>query len=363
MKVEKLTEEQKSKLSVYKDRYINSILNNTDEVDVRVLEEYFAWFYDEFLNKKAPKVILSKNPYEMYVEIAKIENNTDDVSNIELKWYAPTNYLSKYWISWIAFYDFFDKECFTLKKSKLFNDYKKLFDQNISFVVAFENYVFVSKNAIKYVRNEQKQLHSITEKAVQFDGWGFYAIRGKRISEELFHKLSNDEYTFDDWTKEQDEEIKSVVLAFIEEKWGQERLYSFLSDNLQEVDTYKDIKDEKYLEKTTKGMNVGVYTLFKGNVNNIDYSFVRCYCPSTDRMFFLGCDPKYNNAKDAIASLYRLPEKLIPYIKYIQRQGERFSTVLTDEGKEVRKKLSKEDIQNLGTVDGNTYFSKMKYEY
>ena len=40
-------------------------------------------------------------------------------------------------------------------------------------------------------------------------------------------------------------------------------------------------------------------------------------------VFFLGVDDSMNTAKDAIASLYRLPKKLIPHIKSISRQGKR----------------------------------------
>ena len=140
-------------------------------------------------------------------------------------------------------------------------------------------------------------------------------------------------------------------------------MYRFLSKVIKPVDTYKDVKDERFLEDTTKGMNVGVYTLMKGNLNYIEYSFVRCYCPSTDRMFILGCDPKHNKAKDAIASLYRLPKKLIKHINYIQRQGERFSTVLTEEGKKLLKDLNKNDLEDLTHISGDLYFSKMQYEY
>jgi hypothetical protein len=140
-------------------------------------------------------------------------------------------------------------------------------------------------------------------------------------------------------------------------------LFRFISDNLKELDTFTDKKPAEYLEGTTGGMNIGVYTLFKGTLNGINLAFVRCYCPSTDRMFFLSVDPVNNNAKDAIASLYRVPEKLKGEIKYIQRQGERFSTVFTETGNAILSKMGKEEVENLTTISGNEYFSKMKYEY
>jgi len=412
MKITKLTQEQKDKLIVYKNKYINYILNNNEEVNKKDLQEYFNWFYKRFkINENNPKVILVNSPYEIYLAMAiikiilkknsiflknevrnevenevwnevwnEVENEVgnevwnevwnevrneveNEVRNEKLVYYLPTSYLNKYWTSWISFYDFFDKECFSLKKSELFNQYKKLFDFNISYCVAFKNYVFVSRNANKYLRNEQNQLHSVYEKAVQFKNWGFYCVKGVRLSEKLFNSLSNKTYIFEDWCKEENEEIKSAILAFFEERFGSEYLFHFISNNLKKVDTYIDKKEDKFLEGTTKGMNIGVYTLFKGNLNNINLAFVRCYCPSTDRMFFLGVNPSNDNAKDAIASLYRIPKKLSSEIKYIQRQGERFSTILTKEGNNILNSLNKQEIEDLINISGDNYFKLMKYEY
>lgn len=144
---------------------------------------------------------------------------------------------------------------------------------------------------------------------------------------------------------------------------GEDYLVSFFKDNLIKVNTFVDKKDKKYLEGTTDGMNVGVYTLFKGEINNTQIAYVRCYCPSSDRMFFLGVSSEYNNAKDAIASLARIPRKLKPYLKNLMRQGERVVSTYTKEGWDVYKKLKKEDIEDLVSLDGNMYFKKMSYEY
>jgi hypothetical protein len=183
------------------------------------------------------------------------------------------------------------------------------------------------------------------------------------IRSNLFIKLKEDKYTMEDFTKEEDEEVKSACISFMQQTKGEDYLVSFFKDNLKEIDTFVDKKDEMYLEGTTKGMNVGVYTLFKGKINNVKIAYVRCYCPSTDRMFFLGVSSKYNNAKDAIASLYRVPKKLKQYITTINRQGERFSTNFTKEGLTLLKTLPKSDIEDLVSVSGNEYFSKIKYEF
>ena len=110
-------------------------------------------------------------------------------------------------------------------------------------------------------------------------------------------------------------------------------------------------------------MNIGVYTLFKGKINDTNIAYVRCYCPSTDRMFFLGVDSRHTNAKDAISSLYRIPAKLKSHIKSISRQGERYSTVLTDIGNEILKAMSENEIADVTSISGESYFNLIKYEF
>lgn len=80
-------------------------------------------------------------------------------------------------------------------------------------------------------------------------------------------------------------------------------------------------------------------------------------------MFLLGVEPSNTNAKDSIASLYRIPNKLCNEIKGIQRQGERFSTTFTDKGREIMKTMSKEEASNLVSLSGDKYFELMRYEY
>ncbi len=190
-----------------------------------------------------------------------------------------------------------------------------------------------------------------------------YFIEGVKITKKLFDKLQTKNYSINDFTKEKNEEVKSACIAYLQETYGDEYIVEFFREHLKEVETYVDKKDNKYLKGTTNGMNIGVYTLFKGDINNVKVAYVRCYCPSSDRMFFLGVNPTNTNAKDAIASLYRIPSNLKDEILKINRQGERYSTVLTEKGKEILKEMTKKEIETLVSISGNDYFSKIEYEY
>jgi hypothetical protein len=247
--------------------------------------------------------------------------------------------------------------------NNMLNSWNNLYEKSGVYSAIFSQLVcVVSKYPKNTHRNTNKDMNNIEGPAVE---WGStteltnfdcYYVNGLNISKELFTNLSLKKVTFKDF-------ISEKILAFYRAKFGEEFLFLFLSENLKEVDTYIDKKNEELLIGTTGGMNVGVYTLFKGVISNQQIAYVRCYCPSSDRMFFLGVEPKHNNAKDSIASLYRVPSKLKPYISDIHRQGEIYSTNFTPDGLNKIAQLSKEDYQNLVSITGDEYFSLLKYEY
>lgn len=214
------------------------------------------------------------------------------------------------------------------------------------------------------ITDENGALHCLDGYAVRHENGGYYAVRGRLVPEEYFKQVCEKSMTMDKLMKIDNEEHKSVVILLMQEKYGEEYVADFFRDSLKEIDTFVDKKEEKYLEGTTGGMNVGVYTLLKGTINDSDeIAYVRCYCPSTDRMFFLGVEPHHTKADDAIASLLRIPEALRGKFTAINRQGERFSLVLNELGSEVAKKMSREDFEDTYTLTGKEYFNLMEFEF
>ena len=221
----------------------------------------------------------------------------------------------------------------------------------------------MSRPPIEVSQNNEGQLHNVDNYAIKFKNYSFYAVRGMNISDELFLKVKDNKLTLEEFFKIDNEETKSAILAMIEELRGNEGVYQFFKDNLTLVSEYVDKKKEKYMEGTTKGQTIGVYSLFKGIINNEEVAYVRCYCPSTDRMFFLGVNPEHNEVKDAIASLYRVPTKLVDHIKSISRQGERFCTQFSEKGKAILRESKDISNEKYSTISGDQYFKLMTYEY
>ncbi len=275
-------------------------------------------------------------------------------------------YCSVYSRVYLTWYKFIQDE-FKIKhelKDTLDELYELSINSNLSRCWFTKAYVLVLETPTDVKFNTNNQLHNVHGAAYTFNGeHPVYYVIGREISRDTFDKVTKKELTATEFFKFKNEEEKSAIIVMMQELHGDTYVFDFFKSVMSEVDSYVDKKDERYLEGTTRGMNVGVYTLFKGSVEGVDISYVRCYCPSTDRIFFLGVEPKYTTAKDAIASLYRVPVNLKNEIKYIQRQGERFSTVFTDEGTRKLHELKEDDLRNTTVISGDEYFSKMRYEY
>jgi len=383
---QELTPEELELTTVVRDKWINLAFEGCKKgIDTEKFETGIEWLYQKFLNLPKPQVIYcdsllaaglmitlikdyGKEPEDYTPEVlqnyrdGKMDKQFLDQLQENLK--LKSSYIGWSNMGWVAFYDFFTQ--INVLDNEDFNNYQKLIESNVFECFEFDNVVFAVRPPIEVHYNETNVPHNVEGPSVLFqDGEKFYHINGFSTTPELFNKLYNREYTFEDFVKESNEEVKSAVLAYIQSRDGDTGVYYFLKQNLKEVDTFVDKKAEEFMEGTTRGMNIGVYTLFKGNVSDVDIAYVRCYCPSTDRMFFLGVEPEQRNAKDAIASLYTVPRLFKDKIVSISRQGEKFSTVFTEDVMTGLKNgtYSTEELQDYVSISGDEYFGKMRYEY
>ena len=295
-------------------------------------------------------------------ELTEDERNEIKDVTVTSDWASLCSTYSRVALTW---YYFIHKELgVPTSRSKELCELYELVNKTFITRCAFYDIFTLVLKTPKYIRRNDNGFHDVEKPAIEFcTGYGMYYVNGRRLEKDLFDRVRNKEYTFDEFTREPNEDVKAACISLMQEVHGENAVATFFADHLEEIDTYVNKKDDKYLEGTTKGLNVGVYTLFRGMMNGEPFKYVRCYCPSTDRMFFLGVDPDQTNAKDAIASLYRVPRKLATNVKSIQRQGERFSTVFDDEGKSIIETMEEKDFQDVVSISGNEYFSKMRYEY
>ena len=380
--INKLTQEQEELMGKVRQQWLDYIFSCNKTIDREKANISIDWLYKLSKLEKPIKIYVDSPMACQYAvlyakEYAKILQMPSQVesqvgsqvrsqvwSQVGSQGIAPERFASygSIWdYGWVSFYDFFIQSGIITNND--FDKFKELLQSGIYDMIQLNGFCIVSELPNKITRNGEL-LHNIGDYAIQFrDGYGQHYVNGRFVPENYFNLIVNGNYSIEDFTREENEEYKSACIALMQEKYGDEYIVNFFREYLSEVDTYVDKKDPKFLEGTTKGMNVGVYTLFKGTLNGENIAYVRCYCPSTDRMFFLGVDDSMNTAKDAIASLYRLPKKLIPHIKSISRQGKRYSTILTEEGKSKLKQMSESEIADVAGLSGSDYFSKIKYEF
>lgn len=417
--LEDLTPEILAKIPLYKEKCVKELYNGTEYANWKreYTVDYIEYIY-KLCDKSKPVVIIANNIeeykrlynllfndklneeytklvnylYELKNNLIKPKDDKDDaylendlcerikhdLSNFtgsDMEKILVENYITpqQHWLFlcseysrvYLMWYYFLHKE-FDIELSEHLETLTWLYENvnkaNIAKAFFCERVCLVLRMPSKIIRNEVG-FHSVDEGAIQYPNLNMYYVNNVRLTEELFNKLSKKEYTFEDFVSEPNEEIKAACLEFYRQKFGDEYMFNFISKNMKEVDTYVDKKEDKYLEGTTKGMNIGVYTLFKGSVNNFDVAYVRCYCFSTERVFFLSVLPTYTNAKEAMGSLLHLPKILIPHLQSIRRQGEIYSTTYSSEGTVLLKNISKEDLRDTAALSGDAYFNLMEFEY
>jgi hypothetical protein len=410
MKLEKLTKEQEALIPTIRQQWLDRLFTNRQRIDRAKATEGIEWLY-AFSKLEKPTIIYVDSPiacqYAVHLlkklfaekkifETAQVGAQVWDqvraqvwdqvraqvgdqvrdqvraqvgdqvrdqvrAEKIEVQYFA--NYGSIWDFGWLAFYEYFRSIGIKVEHEG-FDKFNDLMKCGIYDMIQLKGFCIVSELPTDIKRDASNQLHNTEGSAIKWsDNYEQYYIHGRAISKKYFDSISNKSFTMEDFISEENEESKSTCIAMMQDKYGDEYIVSFFREHLKEIDTYVDKKKEEFLEGTTNGMNVGVYTLFKGQINNENIAYVRCYCPSTDRMFFLGVDSTNKTAKDAIASLYRIPIKLKPFIKSISRQGERFSTILNEEGKELLSTLSEKDISEVSGLTGSAYFKLIQYEF
>lgn len=207
------------------------------------------------------------------------------------------------------------------------------------------------------------------------------ACEDVRVFELLAIKDSNGKHRIDAFQEFEGKEMQVLFFTvgayyFIEQMWELVDEYTIdeVMDTQKVVTTEQramclavpkiarqlDKKLKQHGETYVEPRDNGTYTLFKGKLEGTDVTYVRCFCPSTDRIFMLSCENKYDNPKEAIASLCMIPKDVVGDIETISRQGEIFlATFCCDtETDEFKQKLKSTPV----SLTGEQYFSKLVYE-
>jgi hypothetical protein len=310
MKLTKLTESQKARLSEIRSEYITKFLDGgyaarkiNKEIALAVIE-----FVYSIIKKPMPKVYVVSSP----IAAQRLANK---LKGTEKKFYTFGTYLTMRWASFYAYYDTFIE--FGILDPNKFAKYFKLREfvhSGIEFTIEFENAIIISQPAIYYKR-ENGRLHCLTGPACEWeDGYKIYAIRGRRMPSWIFEKFKSKTLTKEMFINEQNEDVKAGINELFEsEKEG--AMMHFLG--AEEVDRcvithdiYNPITlviesqtEELILYKTSEKFKEE--TDLKGR-SNVPLAWISMRCPSTESQYLIPTDSSFLTAIEA--AKYHRPE-------------------------------------------------------
>ena len=81
----------------------------------------------------------------------------------------------------------------------------------------------------KYVRRNTVGFHDNKLPAIEWPNYKIYYVNGRKIDSEIFNAVLNKTYTFNQFIKEENEDVRAAVTTIITENFGNEGLMEFLN--------------------------------------------------------------------------------------------------------------------------------------
>lgn len=281
MKLEKLTEQQKSRLSEIKKEYIKKALSHAN-IDKAKSISCINFVYS-LIKKSPPRIYSTVSPMAAQQLANKLKGT-------EKKYYSFGTYLSVYYQSFYAFYDSFVE--FGIITEDKFQKYFKIrdyVDSGIFMTIEFENAIILCEKPVKCLKNDNG-LHNTSGYAIEWrDGYGLYFINGRSIKKSIFERAASGKLTKEDYINETNDEVRSAWYEIL----GGEKLMQLLNASL--------VDETSVIHKNGEVETISIYRT-KEKLNKIKkepYAWIKRICPSTGTTYLTPTDPKFNKAIDA----------------------------------------------------------------
>lgn len=172
--IESLTEEQKSQIPVYLERYLKMGLS-TEPCDRAKAEAAITASY-EYTKRPKPEFVWADSPFKGAVIAAQLAKGDLDVSREEISEQASKASYGSFEAYWISFYAFIAEQLPVTKDNLI--DITKEIGANCGVYWTFEDIVVITEKPVA-IHMEDKKLHNPNGMALEYkDGTGIYAING-----------------------------------------------------------------------------------------------------------------------------------------------------------------------------------------
>jgi hypothetical protein len=225
---------------------------------------------------------------------------TDKLKTTKVKshWFTFCNIYTRVFLTWYKFImDEFNLEF--SKKEELNYMYNLINKTYISRCYFTKGYVLVLRTPSRIIRNEIG-FHSVHEAAIQFKGnYNMYYVNGRKVSEDII-KLN---FTFEDFLKEENEDIKAAMLTVIKEKKGQEELLKFLQAELIDEKEIKHSSGHTEIVRLYKTKEKYSFLQDRHGNMNQPYCWSEMTCPSTGSIYLIENSADFTDAIEAMKFL------------------------------------------------------------
>lgn len=269
-----------------------------------------------------PKVLVAENPKEilyMYADLLRkngCTNVEEEIKKVPVSdmYLFTMNVYSNYYYQWYKFI----KDEFKLPLS-IEDEFEECFklqrESGIYCALFLKDYCIVSKYPKLVHRNENNDLHSTTENAViwgyssEETKWDCHYVNGRYIEADIFNSVIQGTFTFDDFKKLDNEDLKGIIVNIIKDNKGNNGLMEFL--NAEQVDQKTLVHEGGYTETITLYKTKDKYSFLlnsKGE-DNQPYAWLHMVCPSTGTDYLIDTCPTYT---DAVQCAKFMRPKLVP---------------------------------------------------
>lgn len=288
-KIDSLTKEQEAMMPVYVKKYIEIGLDTSPftEEECRTIVN---GLYENVGLTPPPRIEIVESPKAALNKYQEVTKCTKD----ELKNQVFNFCYGSQEASWISFYKFM-KEVVGIKNLDKLDKYSEIL--KLGWCLFYDEMAIVCKKPL-FIKMENNLLHCATGPAIAYgDGTKFYYYKGIDMGDHTFAIDTPEKITVDHITKEQNQEVKRVLL----EIFGYERYITESGAQLLHEDTFRNSPVKFYRIKLNKNSRNEEIT-----VDGVLVINSTAEPDGTFKKYFIKVEPnKYKRAVEALASTFR----------------------------------------------------------
>lgn len=347
-----LTPEIRAKIPIYKERCTKELYDGTEwaNFNPKLGTEYLEKIYELANYKEKPVVLFSEDPDDFKMKFRQIHSKNGEkiveqlfnskngngeklteedetklvdklfslkLTKAEASIPVKSHYLylaSIYHRVYLTWYKFIQDE-FNIdhKNKEILNWLYERANNNIARCYFTQSFVLVLKTP-QYIKRNEVGFHNVHGAAIDWPNFKLYYVNGRKIPNDVFEKVINQTYTFEEFVNLDNEDIKAGVVTIITEKFGNEALIKFLDAKVVDEETLEHSSGHTEIVKLWKTNKKFQFVNDLNGNSNQPYAWMELRCPSTGSVYLIPTSAHFTSAVEACK--YHRPQQIPASLKY-----------------------------------------------